>query len=304
MLHQMKTFCAVVQEKGFRRAAEKLYISQASVSQHVYWLEKRFGVQLFQRKGRGVVLTPDGKAFYSLTRDILRKVEDLPRSLQSCQELAAGSLELALTLQVLSPVIARVLSVFRDEYPNVALTLRQIREREVNTVIEEGNAEIVLTGRNSGESLAPHLTGLNVAQTPLVLVGSPAKFDPGESPKLGTERLNALDFIVFPEGTALRTLFDDFVLDNQLRPKTCVSLEDPSLAIQLAEAGAGVVLIGEYSVKEALAKGSLIALEPENSFSLLWEIQAVYHTYRGLSFAGWAFLRTLREGMGGGLPPQ
>lgn len=298
MFHQMETFCAVVQERGFRRAAEKLYISQPSVSQHVVWLERRLGVKLFLRKGRGVVLTPEGRAFYSLARDILNRVDEVPASLQAYQELTAGSLDLALTFQWFSPVMARMLSRFREEYPNVFLTVRKIPDSEVGHVIEEGQAEIVLGGRDPGESLSPHLTSLNVARVPLVLVASAARFRSEESRKLSRDQLNGLDFVVFPQGTSLRTFFDDFVLENQLRPKISVSLEDPSLALQLVEAGAGVALVGRHSVEEAIARGALVILQSDNGFLPDWEIEAVYNTYRGLSFAGWAFLRILKEEMG------
>jgi len=291
----METFCAVVQEEGFRKAAEKLYISQASVSQHISWIEKRFGINLFQRKGRGVILTPEGKAFHSLSLDILQKVTELPKSLQSRQELATGSLKLAMTFQATSPEIARVVAIFRKSYPNISFTLRQIREREISNVIEEGSTEIVLMGRNPGESLSPNFTSQSVIQTPLVFVGSPHEFNFIGSRELRMEEISTFDFIVFPEGTALRTCFDGFVIDNQIRVKKVISVEDPAFALQLAKEGIGIVLLGKNSAEEALRKKGLILLKPESDFSLNWEILAVYHTYRGLSFAGWAFLRMLRE---------
>lgn len=292
----MKTFCAVVQEKGFRRAADKLYISQASVSQHVFWLERHFGLSLFERRGRSVALTPQGKVFYGLAMEVLGKIEELPRSLEAHEGLSAGSLELALTLQIYSPLFAAVVSAFREQYPNVALTVHRIREGEESRVIQEGGAEILFTERKPGETLHPELTGLDVLETPLVLVGSACRFDcrEGGSCPLEVKDLNELDFVVFPEGTALRTFFEDFVLDNQLRPRSTLQVDDPCLAFQLAETGGAVVLVGRHSVEPGLARRSLVCLEPPKALSLYWQIQAVYHAYRGLSFAGWAFLRLLR----------
>ena len=58
-LHQLRIFCTIVEEGSFRQAAEKLFLSQPSVSQQVAALEKSYDVRLFERKGRSVSLTPE-----------------------------------------------------------------------------------------------------------------------------------------------------------------------------------------------------------------------------------------------------
>ena len=76
-LHQLRIFCTIVEEGSFRQAAEKLFLSQPSVSQQVAALEKSYDVRLFERKGRSVSLTPEGRALHVLASDLLRQADEI-----------------------------------------------------------------------------------------------------------------------------------------------------------------------------------------------------------------------------------
>jgi len=71
----LRTFCAVADELHFRRAAERLHATQSGVSQQVRELERRIGVDLFDRNQRSVELTEAGRVLYQDARDILAKAE-------------------------------------------------------------------------------------------------------------------------------------------------------------------------------------------------------------------------------------
>ena len=92
-LHQLRIFCAVVEEGSFRQAAEKLFLSQPSVSQHVASLEKDHSIRLFERKGRTISLTPEGRALYVLASDLLRQADEIPARFRDMQALRSGRLE-------------------------------------------------------------------------------------------------------------------------------------------------------------------------------------------------------------------
>jgi DNA-binding transcriptional LysR family regulator len=83
----LRYFVAVAEERGFRRAAQRLHVSQPAVSQQVRKLEEDLGVQLIERTPRRVALTPAGEAFLVEARRILQQVDHARRSL----EVAAAS---------------------------------------------------------------------------------------------------------------------------------------------------------------------------------------------------------------------
>ena len=83
----LRYFVAVAEELGFRRAAQRLHVSQPAVSQQVRKLEEDLGVQLLERTPRRVALTPAGEAFVVEARRILQQVDQARHSL----EVAAAS---------------------------------------------------------------------------------------------------------------------------------------------------------------------------------------------------------------------
>jgi DNA-binding transcriptional LysR family regulator len=71
-LYKLEIFNAVVQEGSFSRAAQRLYLTQPAVSQHIQSLESSLGTRLFKRGRRGVQLTPAGEMLHDYTRCIMR----------------------------------------------------------------------------------------------------------------------------------------------------------------------------------------------------------------------------------------
>lgn len=74
-LRQLRYFIAVAEELHFRRAAERLYVSQPAISRQIAQLEHRIGVRLFERDRRRVELTPAGSVFLRNLREALVQLE-------------------------------------------------------------------------------------------------------------------------------------------------------------------------------------------------------------------------------------
>src|SRR4051812_38048995 len=74
-LRHLRYFVAVAEELHFRRAAERLYVAQAAVSEQIRKLEAELGVRLFERTHRSVALTDAGAAMLDEARGVLRQAE-------------------------------------------------------------------------------------------------------------------------------------------------------------------------------------------------------------------------------------
>ena len=71
-LERLKTFCLAVEKQSFSQAAELVSRSQPAVSQQMTALEEFYGVRLFDREARGVVLTEAGQILYQYAKQLLR----------------------------------------------------------------------------------------------------------------------------------------------------------------------------------------------------------------------------------------
>ena len=88
-LKQIKHFVAVAEELNFRRAAERLHITQPPLSQSIKSLEETVGVKLFERNTRGVQLTKAGEAFLGESLEILSAAQ---RSISVARQAAQGEI--------------------------------------------------------------------------------------------------------------------------------------------------------------------------------------------------------------------
>jgi DNA-binding transcriptional LysR family regulator len=77
-MRQIKFFMVVAEEGHFGRAAERMYIAQPALSQHVRRLERELGAQLFDGSTREVRLTPAGEAFLEVARRVMRRADQAP----------------------------------------------------------------------------------------------------------------------------------------------------------------------------------------------------------------------------------
>ena len=71
--HQLNVFLTAAETLNFTQAAQRLHMSQPSVSQHIHALEKRFRAKLFSRSGRSLQLTDEGTTLVPLARELVKQ---------------------------------------------------------------------------------------------------------------------------------------------------------------------------------------------------------------------------------------
>src|SRR6185312_2783623 len=122
-LRQLRQFVAVAEERSFRRAAERLHVSQPPLSVAVQRLEADVGVPLLDRTRHHVRLTVAGEAFLEEARRTLAHAQ---LSVEIAQRAAAGklgTLRLSFVPSAALGVVPRLLRTFREDHPDVKLVL-------------------------------------------------------------------------------------------------------------------------------------------------------------------------------------
>lgn len=76
-LHQLRYLIAAADAGSFSRVARSMNIKQAALSRHIIEIEKRLGMTLFDRRTRGVTLTPTGKTYLRTAQRIVKEFEEL-----------------------------------------------------------------------------------------------------------------------------------------------------------------------------------------------------------------------------------
>ena len=141
-LRQLRQFVAVAEERSFRRAAERLHVSQPPLSVAVQKLEADVGVALLDRTRHHVRLTVAGEAFL---REAKRTLSHAQLSIDIAQRAAAGklgTLRLSFVPSAALNVVPGLLRAFRQDYSDVTLVLTSDTTSQQMATLLSGAAEI------------------------------------------------------------------------------------------------------------------------------------------------------------------
>ena len=234
----LEYFRAVAHEGGVTAAAEVLHVSQPSISAQLRKLERALGHRLFDRTGRTMVLTPEGKVVLEYADEIFRLGQELQETVRG--KLGGRPLRLSVGLAGTIPnlVAFHLLdAAFAMEDP-VRLVVREQRTDRLLAALATHDLDLVLAdipvptnvsvrafnhplGASSVDIFGPPLLALRLREDfPRSLEGEP--------------------FLLPAEGYALRRSLEDWFASNGIQPRIVAEIEHNDLINVLSEAGAGM----------------------------------------------------------------
>jgi DNA-binding transcriptional LysR family regulator len=145
-LRRLEIFVKVAELGSFSRAAEALFLTQPTVSEHVRALEDALGVQLLDRLGRGATPTRAGTLLLGYARRMLALAREAAQAIEQFQGRVSGELTVGGSTIPGEYVVPELIGAFRSKYPDVRVSLLIGSSREVQTWVEEGRVEIGVVG--------------------------------------------------------------------------------------------------------------------------------------------------------------
>jgi len=239
-LHQLRYFVTVVGEGTFTRAAERLYITQPSLSEQIRKLEAELGTPLFERLGRSLRLTSAGEAFLPHAERVLLEAEEARRRVQEVQGLRRGRLGLGSLPGPAMRLVPRFLAEFHRRYPGVDVTLHEedsgIRLEDAVHRGELDLAIVRLPGRRSD------LDGRLLIREPMVAV-APAEPVLAGRREVRLAELAGQPFVALRRGHELRELLEEVCRGAGFRPRVVLETDHAGTAVALASCGFGVTVL-------------------------------------------------------------
>ncbi len=145
-LRHLETFCRVVEERSFTRAALVLHRSQASISERIATLERNLGSLLLDRMGRETVPTAVGRTLYAGARDLLARHAELGRELDALRGSGGGSVAIGASTIPGEYDLPRLLPRFLNEHAGTNFTLRIGDTREIISAMTSHELDLGLVG--------------------------------------------------------------------------------------------------------------------------------------------------------------
>jgi DNA-binding transcriptional LysR family regulator len=242
-LRHLKYFVAVADELHFGRAAERLGISQPPLSQQIHALEQRLGAKLFERKGRGIVLSSAGSALLPRARGLLTQAERAAESVARSQRGELGELHLGLMSSgPFTVVIPRVLARFRERLPDVRLFIHELPSAHQIEALEQG---IIDVGVIRPEALPVGIKAIELFKDSLTVVmhsSNPLASTPGP---IDIRELAQEDFIFYQRHLGMR-LYDEVIAlctKSGFSPRILYEVRELPTIIGLISGGFGVAVL-------------------------------------------------------------
>jgi DNA-binding transcriptional LysR family regulator len=145
-LRRLEVFAKVAELGSFSRAAEALFLTQPTVSEHVRALEDELGTPLLDRLGRGAAPTPAGRMLLGYARRILALTREARQAVDQFQGRMRGELAVGGSTIPGEYVLPGLIGGFRAGYPEVSVTLRVGASQQVCDWVEEGRVEVGVVG--------------------------------------------------------------------------------------------------------------------------------------------------------------
>jgi DNA-binding transcriptional LysR family regulator len=288
-LEQLRIFVAVAEREHVTQASLALNLTQSAVSAAIAAIERQYATQLFDRIGRRVALTSEGRVFLDEAKAVLARAAMAEATLAEFAGLRRGSLSLAASQTIGNYWLPKFIHRFAVRHPGVAMKLVIANTRAVAALTREGAADLgFIEGTVDDAALALE----SVGGDELVLVAAPGVELDVVEPARG---LRSARFVVREAGSGTRETFEAALPALGVGPHELdVVLELPSneAVRSAAEAGAGVAALSKLVVENSLKAGILhkipIALPMRRFFALRLK-------ERRLSAAAQAFCALLAE---------
>jgi len=253
-LWQLRTFREVAETLNFTKASEKLNLTQSAISHQIKALEKEFGVPLFIRAKRGVILTDAGRIALEYAERILEETAEMRERVAGLEKRLTGRVRVAAATQALVYLFAPLFEEFMDAHENIELVFRtttateQTVEDILNGVADVGFASLAV--------YSPTLQVTELFDDELVLVVG-KKHRLSEKTEVKLAELQKERWILFERGASIRRTTDDFFRKLNVEPETALESNDTYFVKLMIEHGLGVSLLPSWAVREEIKNGKL-----------------------------------------------
>jgi DNA-binding transcriptional LysR family regulator len=143
--HEIEAFLVVAEELHFRRATERLGLSQGRISQIIKRLEHRLGVTLFARTSRRVALTPAGQRLHDGLAPAYRQIQETVAQAVAVGKGVTGNLRVGFSSQWASDMVLKTAEVFGRSYPGCAVEVQEVQLTDTFGPLRAGTLDLQLT---------------------------------------------------------------------------------------------------------------------------------------------------------------
>lgn len=283
-LYLLKYFLAVVETGSFTRAADRVFVTQPTLSAGIKKLETQVGHALFERSNRRVFLTDAGTRFLPRAKAILHECN---LAVQSLEETASAPvLRLGILTTLSNRAVGAMLAGFKAEEPNITIEIYDGTEQELSNRLDDRSLDYALSiHRGQGEDIA------------LPLFAESYDFILSKEHALaGRTRVSASDlgeeYMIVRSRCEVLSETSRYFTDQNIRPRLVYRTPNDSRAIAMVAAGLGGTVVPQSLVDDRVAPVKLQGFDYKRQIALF---RPGYQLPDGVAETGRRFERYVKD---------
>lgn len=262
-LHHLRLFAAVVDHRGFTKAASALHLSQPAISKALSDFERTLGVSLLDRSGRSLQLTDAGRTLYARANELLGVERAAEQELRELRGLERGVLRIAASTTIATYLLPPMLGRFHVEHPRIRIRVTSANTRTVLRMLVHFQVDIALVeGPVSHGRVLIH----DWREDELVVIAPPAH-ELLSLDHVDPSALACQPFLVREPGSGTRDVTERALAKHGVRLANTMRVGGTEAIKQAVAAGLGLAIVSRAAAEDQLLLGK-IALLPVKGLAM------------------------------------
>lgn len=277
---EMLYILAIAEERNITHAAERLHISQPSLTQSLRKIETELGTKLFTRRKYGLDPTDQGKLYIEMARDVTARISTFREDLRKMNDPMKGHLSLGASWYNTLLYFSDFVPLFSRTYPDAQIRLIEKNTAGLLEMLKGHEIDVIIAHEYPKEYpgqqpvLAKDICRELLETESFLLLGHHQLFLENGIPENKTadlQKLKDLPFIFFNDDQRIRRITDLAFRNAGIAPKSALYTQSFPGALDFASMGLGFVILPEhYIAKNTCHYPSLVSVPLDPSLHAYW----------------------------------
>ena len=297
----LRYFLAIAREENMTRAAERLHISQPSLSYALAKIEKEIGLKLFDRSKQPLVLTDAGQYYVTVARQFLRDRINFQNHLADLKSGSNGSINLGIPAERCGYMLPPVMKAFRRKFPSSSFYIQEANTTELFSLLRNNKVSFIVIPFNK-EDLPAHLVAEYIYPEDLILVAVKDAFTDDmflnkEERLIDLKKIAGIPFISIKKAHSVHAKASRLFQKANVLPDVLLEEESSLSAVQLAAGGLGFTIVPGRA-RTILGRDYADYCYRCTPEPIHWEVNAVYKENTYLNMAERYLIELLKQHFG------
>ena len=258
-LEYYKIFYEVAKEQNITKASENLNISQPAISKTIKLLEEKLGGTLFVRTKKGVILTEEGKEFYSYITKAMEYINSAENKFSDLINLETGVIKIGVNSTLTKEFLLPYLEIFNKSYPKIDIQITNGITSHLINELKNGLIDIVFLNLND-KDYGNDIDIIKCKKIHDIFIAS-KKYSELNDKVISLNELKNYPLIFQAKGSNTRNFLDNFLKEKNITLKPNIELASYSLVTEFCKAGFGIGFAVKEFVQKDLNEGKIFSLK-------------------------------------------